>query len=72
LLSAERRQRARINVMAKILNDSRQIISKSSKPNPQSSIIDDALIITDDNGRIVVGDDVVMDVNGDDETGCGG
>jgi hypothetical protein len=34
LISAERKQRARINVTVKILNASRQIISKSSKPSP--------------------------------------
>jgi len=38
---------------------------------------DDAFIITDDNGRIFVGDDVVLDVidgigEGDDDDACGG
>jgi hypothetical protein len=34
---------------------------------PQSSAIDDALIITDDNGRIFVGDEVVFDGSDDEE-----
>jgi len=52
LTSAERKERARIKVIVRILKVSFQTISKSSKPNPQSSDTGEALIITDDNGRI--------------------
>jgi len=77
LTSAERKERARIKVIVRIFKVSFQTISKSSKPNPQSSDTGEALIITDDNGRIWVGDGILFDAidgigDGEDEDACGG